>query len=147
MAQTNVPDIGLTRAQISEIVGDDLRKIKVFENLIRGALIQDDVIDVDPDGNPIDPIRVTRWANGRMEMFVENPSASTGETVVFPISFVQDDTELPTVTHGMYRAAGAADDNFTVTALSLTGLTWVATTSAIHMWRAVGKWKIEQGVV
>lgn len=127
-----VAEIKLTRAQIQEIVGEDLRKIRVFENLIAGSVIQDDVDT---------GVRVTRWANGKMEQYVVDPSAASGGTVTFPIGFVGDE---PNITHAMFRSAGAAADDFTITALSLTGFTWSATTSAVHMWRAIGRWKEEE---
>lgn len=124
-----VAEIDLNRGQIKEIVGEDLRKIRVFETLIASAIVQDDV-----DSG----LRITRWGNGRMEVYPDDPSAASSGTVTFPIPFINAKINIA---HAMFRAAGAADSNFTVTALSATGFSWVATTSAKHLWRAVGSWK------
>ena len=137
MPVSNVAEINLPRAQIEEIVGKDQRKVRVFETLINSAIIFSGILAEDPDGNAIPPVFVTRWANGRMEQYPVSPTAASGATVVFPVEF----SASPNITHSMYRSAGTADDRFTITALSQTGLTWVAATSAVHMWRAVGTWK------
>ena len=117
-------ELKLTRNQIKEIVGSDLQKIRVFEELIANRLIQDDV-------DATTGIRVIRWANGRMEMYPEDPSSSSGGTVVFPEEFVSVN---PNIT--------AAFD-FTISAISGTGFTWTSTVTAAHMWRAIGRWKSE----
>jgi hypothetical protein len=131
MAITNIAEIKLTRNQIKEIVGDDLRKVRVFETLINGSIIQDDILTVDPAGNPIAPIRTTRWANGRMEMYPVNPAVSTGGTVTFPVPFYID-TEKPIIT---------SSGDLTISAVSQTAFTWTGS-SAANMWRAIGRWKV-----
>lgn len=128
MASTAISEIKLTRNQIKEIVGEDLIKIKAFEALIAGAVVQDAIIN---------DIRVMRLANGRMEQYPVNPSSSNGGTVTFPVPFY-DNTVTPANTEDPNITAA---ENFTVSALSQTAFTWSSTVTTEHMWRVVGRWK------
>jgi len=125
MVAPTIAEIQLTRNQIKEIVGEDLRKVKVFEALINSAIVQDNVKS---------GLRVTRWVNGRMEVYPVNPSVSTGGTVTFPIPFYDngvDTPETPIIT---------SSGDLAISAVSQTAFTWTGS-SAANMWRAIGRWK------
>lgn len=109
----------LTRGQIVEFVGEDLNKIRVIENLIATALVQNEVLS---------GIRTMRWADGRMEQYPEAPTASTGATVTFPTPFYI----TPNIT---------SVGTLTVSAKSKTAFTWTSSTGVDNMWRAIGRWK------